>query len=124
MPAGLVLIIDDDESVSEILATQLQTIGYETCFARNGNEGIEKFKMHDRNLSLVIIDLAMPEKSGYEVLKELKWLNPGIPIIVCSGYINLTNGELKDLDVTAILSKPFKLSDLEKALLKAQIISG
>ncbi|MGM0600191.1 MAG: response regulator, partial [Candidatus Rifleibacteriota bacterium] len=66
--------------------------------------------------------LAMPEKSGYEVLKELKWLNPGIPVIICSGFVDLRSEELEELDISAVLSKPFQFSDLEKALLKAQII--
>ena len=122
MPVGSVLIIDDDEAISELLTTQLQMLGYETCLAQDGEQGIEKFKRLNRSLSLVILDLAMPEKTGYEVLQELKWLNPGIPVIVCSGFVDLSNDELKDLEIAAILPKPFKFSDLEKALLKAQII--
>ncbi|GAB4271778.1 MAG: hypothetical protein Kow0029_09720 [Candidatus Rifleibacteriota bacterium] len=120
-PAGSALIIDDDDAVSDVFLAQLDSLGFETFRAIECNRGLELFKRLHRNLSLVILDLTMPGKTGYELLKELRWLNPEIPVIICTGLDDISQ-ELEQYGVDVILKKPFQLSDVEKAILKARII--
>lgn len=119
-PAGSVLIVDDDVGVSEVLGDQLQTLGYEIFKAFDGVQGIELFKRLNRRLDLVVLDLSMPGKSGMEVLKELRWLNPEIPVIICTGMHEISE-DLSKYGVSTVLNKPFHLVDVEKALLKVHI---
>lgn len=121
-PAGLALIIDDEISIRELMCTFLEQLGYKAICAKNGVDGIKLFKKYVRQLKVVILDVVMPSIDGIDVLKELKWLNPEIPIIVCSGIrlkeLKLT---LKEHGVRLFLEKPFELEELEEALLKLQI---
>lgn len=121
-PAGTVLVVDDDEAVAEILCAQLESLGFATYQAGDGIAGIEMFKQLNSSLNLVILDLAMPGKSGKELLQELRWLNPEIPVMICTG-MNEINDDLSELGVSAIIRKPFRLEQLEEALVKAQIKS-
>lgn len=121
-PAGSVLVVDDDEAVAEILCAQLESLGFAAYQAGDGTAGLEMFKQLNSSLSLVILDLAMPGKSGKELLQELRWLNPEIPVMICTG-MNEINHDLSELGVSAIIRKPFRLEQLEEALVKAQLKS-
>lgn len=118
--AGTILVVDDDEIVAEILCAQLENLGYETVRAENGDAGLELFKQMNRNLSMIFLDLAMPGKSGIEMLRELRWLNPEIPVIICTG-MNEISPDLSRHGIAAVLKKPFRIEDVDKAVLKAQM---
>src|SRR5512143_3828408 len=83
-PAGLVLIIDDEAEIRESLQTLLDLEGYEVETAATGNEGLAR--AGDRPFDLVLLDLALPDKSGLQVLAELRELNQQLPVIVITAY--------------------------------------
>jgi PAS domain S-box-containing protein len=121
-PAGCALVIDDDENVREILADNIRMLGYEVFVAENGKEGIEVFKSQQRRLNIVLTDLVMPGMNGIEVIKEIRWMNPEIPVIVCTGIGSDEKGpELEKLGVSAVLEKPFSYKDLEKHFTRIQL---
>lgn len=121
-PAGCALVIDDDENVREILADNIRMLGYEVFVAENGKEGIEVFKSQQRKLNIVLTDLVMPGMNGIEVIKEIRWMNPEIPVIVCTGIGSDEKGpELEKLGVSAVLEKPFSFKDLEKHFTRIQL---
>jgi PAS domain S-box-containing protein len=119
-PAGAILVIDDEESVNELICGHLNMLGYQTFAAFDGKQAVEMFKSLNRKLSVVFLDLNLPCKSGYAILEDLRWLNPKIPVIVCTG-MSVAQDRLKNLDVSAVLNKPFKMVDIEKVLLQAQM---
>jgi PAS domain S-box-containing protein len=120
-PAGNALIIDDEQSVLDLICEQLKNLGFNTFTAINGKQGIELFKLHNHCLDIVVLDLALPGKTGFEVFQEFEWLNPKIPVIICTGMVEFSQ-ELKHCNNCVILNKPFQSSDLEKALFKARTL--
>lgn len=122
---GTVLVVDDEESVREILADQLAQLGYDSVLAMNGRQGLELFKAQNHNLLMAIIDLSMPEMNGLELLKEIRWLNPEIPVVICSGLVlDATRKQLELLRISGILEKPFSIKDIEKLFLQIQLGNG
>ncbi len=121
--SGMVLVVDDEESVRELFSVNLRDMGYEVVSAENGLIGLEMFKQHNSKLSLVVLDLVMPEMRGDELLRKIRWLNPEIPVLICSGYISDNSRlELKKLGVSAFLEKPFiTRRDLEKVFVQIQL---
>ncbi len=120
--AGTALIVDDEESVREILSELLRELGYKTVLAENGGRGLELFKSLNDSLAVAIVDLTMPEMSGTEVVREIRWLNPEIPVILCTGMLfEDKKRELEKLGVAAFLEKPFTKSDLEKVFVKIKL---
>lgn len=80
--AKKILIIEDEESLVELLVTKLTKEGYEIETAYNGEDGygkIEKF-----NPDLILLDIVMPKMDGYEVLEKMKENNLKVPVIVIS----------------------------------------
>ena len=79
----------------------------------------------NKSLAVAIIDLTMPEMSGTELVREIRWLNPEIPVLLCTGMLfDDKKRELEKLGVAAFLEKPFTKSDLEKIFVKIRLKTG
>jgi len=81
---GRVLIIDDEMEIRESLETLLEFEGYEVDSAPNGAQGLAK--LGDRPFDLVLLDLALPDRNGIELLPEIRSLDPQISVIMITAY--------------------------------------
>jgi len=79
-----ILIVEDEEIMYNLLQRKLTKEGYEVSVAKNGNEGLEKMK--ETKPDLILLDIIMPQKGGFEVMEEMKKNESlkDIPIIVIS----------------------------------------
>jgi DNA-binding NtrC family response regulator len=85
MPAqGSVLIIDDEAEIRESLQTLLEMEGYDVESADNGEDGLTR--LGERAFDLVLLDLALPGKSGIEILPEIRAVDPQISVIMITAY--------------------------------------
>jgi CheY-like chemotaxis protein len=84
MPAGTVLVVDDDEAIRETVNDVLSDEGYTVLLAENGEQALQHLK--ERHPSVVLLDLMMPVMSGWEVLEVLENREDlaDIPIVVVS----------------------------------------
>jgi DNA-binding NtrC family response regulator len=81
---GCVLIIDDEAEIRESLQTLLEFEGYEVETAANGVQGLSK--LGDRPFDLVLLDLALPDRNGLELLPEIRAIGPQISVIMITAY--------------------------------------
>lgn len=81
-----VLVIDDEETVRQVVQKMLQSQGYRVICARDGEEGLEIYKKRHLEISMVMLDLTMPKLSGEETLRELQSINPKVQVLLTSGY--------------------------------------
>lgn len=79
-----ILLVDDEESIQIVYREEFEDDGYEVISALNGKEGLEKFKTELPDI--VILDIQMPGVNGIEVLRQMKMLNPAVPVILSSAY--------------------------------------
>jgi two-component system response regulator HydG len=107
----LILVIEDDQTMREGIATVLGKSGYKVVSAENGLVGAEQFRTLAPHL--VITDLKLPGKSGMELLQEFQTLRPETPIILISafGTIDLAVNALK-LGARDFIAKPFSIDEL------------
>lgn len=106
-----VLVVEDDPWIRSLMADLLAGEGYEVIQAPDGKEGLRAAS--DRDPDVILLDLAMPEKSGLDVLHELKSSKPtqDIPVLVVSAYAMLMMGsDARRAD--GVIQKPFDLADL------------
>jgi CheY-like chemotaxis protein len=82
-----ILICDDDDLLREFYSRVLKTQGYNTVVATNGDEGIEVLENPDYEISLAVVDLLMPIRTGWELIEYMKGQDSlkHIPIIAVSG---------------------------------------
>ena len=79
-----ILLVDDEESIQIVYKEEFEDEGYKVISALNGEEGLEKFQQEKPDL--VILDIRMPGMSGIEVLRQMKMVNPAVPVILSSAY--------------------------------------
>ncbi|PCJ55031.1 MAG: response regulator [Candidatus Hydrogenedentota bacterium] len=114
-----ILIIEDDQSMREIMAELLALDNYETVLAADGDVGVETYRQEHPDL--VITDLIMPNKDGVMVVQELKEEFPEARIMVISGTQDLSKfSEAVKFNANRILTKPFETDQLLDAV--AQLI--
>ena len=78
-----ILVIEDDEDIRHLIREILISVGHDITEAENG---LEVNDLHKANpFDLIITDIVMPEKEGFEVIKDFKKTDPDLPIIVISG---------------------------------------
>ncbi len=84
MGAKRVLIVDDQESMRDMLADLLDMMGHEPESVEGAHQALER--LQNENIDLVITDLNMPEMDGMELMKRIKERTPQLPVIVITGY--------------------------------------
>ncbi len=122
---GEALIVDDEDAVRTTLSAMLESFGFTVLAAANGREAIHLFETHHRQLKFVLLDLTMPVLSGEECHVEFVRIDPTVPVIFISGYMEQ---ELADRfhghPVAGFLQKPFRMEALEKLIGKVLSSSG
>jgi DNA-binding response OmpR family regulator len=109
-----ILIVDDDRMVLESTQVYLETQGFSTLCAKDGNEALDLFNKHSADLAL--IDIFMPNKGGFETIMSM---HKNVPIIAMSGVSSHRFEPLsfaQSLGATSTLSKPFHPKDLLDAI--------
>lgn len=106
-----ILVIEDKESMRDMLRQTLEAEGYQVVPAKDGAEGIKK--LADESIGLVLTDLKLPKKDGFEVLKAVKADSPLLPVIVMTAYgtIETAVRAVKD-GAYDFLTKPFDTDHL------------
>ena len=109
---GSVLIIDDEAEIRESLETLLQLEGYAVASAASGREGLAM--IGERSFDVVLLDLALPDKSGMDVLAEMRLLNAQQAVIMVTAYGTVENAvRAMQFGATNFIQKPW---DNEKLL--------
>ena len=113
-----ILLVEDDNNFGSILRDYLTLHSYETTLARNGIEGLEKFRKH--NYDLCILDVMMPFKDGFSLASDIRAINDEVPLIFLTAK-SLKEDVIKGFKIGAddYLIKPF---DSEILLFKIKSI--
>src|SRR5947199_9070159 len=109
---GSILIIDDEAAIRESLETLLAIEGYSVETARTAEEGLAMLAASPRDL--VLLDFALPDRNGIDVLEEIRQRNPGLPVIMITAYGTVENAvKAIQAGATNFIQKPW---DNEKLL--------
>ncbi len=117
---GTVLLVEDEESVREMAADLLTSLGFSVIEAKDGIEAVEVFRRRRDEIRFVLCDLTMPRMNGWETLTALRKLEPGIPVILASGYDEayVMAGDHPEWP-QVFLGKPYKFKGLSDAISQA-----
>src|ERR1700734_2135603 len=114
LPKGRILVIDDEADIRESLETLLELEGYTVELAQNGNDGVHRAE--GASYDLILLDLMIPDRSGMEVLREIRERDTETPVFMITAYGSV------EVAVTALkngandyFSKPW---DKEKLLIE------
>jgi DNA-binding NtrC family response regulator len=117
------LVIDDDQHVRAMMREMLERDGHQVREADDGTRGVEAFTREPADL--VVVDLYMPEQGGWDTIRALQAVSPGLPFVIVSGGGALegvrrgTTGTLdavRDVAAYRVLRKPFEWKVLSSAV--------
>jgi DNA-binding NtrC family response regulator len=118
---GTALVIEDEDVIRKSVEKILKSAGYNVLSAVNGVQGLDHFKKHHKDISVVLLDMVMPKESGKQVFIEMRKINPDVRVILMSGFRKDQRvQEVLMMGVKSFLQKPFNqdelLSTVEKTL--------
>jgi len=113
----MILLVDDEEMIVNVGEQMLDRLGYTVIIAKGGKEAIELYKENQEKIDMVILDMIMPDVDGKMAYEKLKEINPGIKVLLSSGYsVTGQAQEILDKGCNGFIQKPFNLKDLSLKL--------
>ncbi len=110
-----VLAVDDEEHILGVLTDMLESFGHSVDVASSANQAIGMFKRD--GYDLVFADIKMPGKSGWELLEELRGIDPDVPVVFVTGSIGEgTTKKALERGAIACVHKPFHMQEIKKVL--------
>jgi two-component system, cell cycle sensor histidine kinase and response regulator CckA len=114
-----ILVVDDDEGIREVLDLWFRHQGYDVWLAATGLEAVDLYKQHRDAISVVLMEVNMPEMDGPQTLRAMRQLNPQ----VCCCYMSADpNGGAKNgvlgMGEEEVLRMPFRLIELDAIVWK------
>jgi DNA-binding response OmpR family regulator len=103
-----ILIVEDDHSLRELLATFLEAAGYSVIQARDGEEAVAMFNVHRASIALVLTDMGLPKLGGWELFQQLRRIDPKAKVVMASGYMNPSiRNDMLEAGALDFIQKPY-----------------
>ncbi|HEY3400503.1 MAG TPA: response regulator [Geothrix sp.] len=105
---GLVLVVDDDETVRAVARQALELKGFRVLEAQDGQEAVDLVREQGPVIRVVLLDMTMPRMSGEEAFREMRRIHPDIPVILSSGYNEVeAMGRFMGKGLKGFIQKPY-----------------
>ena len=113
-----ILLVDDEDMIIDVGREILKTLGYKVLQARDGKEALEIVKKgHTSSPDLIILDMIMPGMGGGEVYDRMKEIDPGVKVLLSSGYsIDGRATEILERGCNGFIQKPFSMKHLSQKI--------
>jgi signal transduction histidine kinase len=117
--SGTILIAEDERALRRLSATVLGQAGYRSLEAADGQQALDMFTVHSRQIVMVITDVVMPRMGGIELAARLRKNHPELPILFVTGYVEQSDALHESAGDTPVLLKPFSPEALLRAVATA-----
>ncbi len=112
-----VLVVDDEESIAEMISRMLGRLGYEVVTRTSSIEALELFRKRPTKFDLVITDMTMPNMTGKELAQRIRETRGDIPIILCTGFSELmSEHQAKTIGIQAFIMKPVLREEMARTI--------
>lgn len=112
----LILLVDDDPLIRSLGKELLEHLGYKVEAARDGREAKDLYRRLGQ-VDLVILDYYLPDRDGLQVLQDLQALDPGVRVLVASGFFSSQEvARIKEMGAAGFIYKPYRLAELESRI--------
>ena len=113
------LLVDDDPAIVGLEKSVLETLGYHVTGVTSSHEALQVFQASPRDFDLLLTDMTMPGLTGVELSLRVHAIRPEIPIVLCSGFSELIDGDkAKAIGIQAYLMKPVLRKEMAETIRK------
>jgi CheY-like chemotaxis protein len=114
------LIVEDEEMLSDLLRGSLEALGYTVITASNGDQAMSIYESLGEDIDLVISDLGLPGISGRDLFLKIRALRPDARVVIATGYLDPgTRTELLSLGAKGVIQKPYLPDEVAQAIREA-----
>jgi CheY-like chemotaxis protein len=118
-PGTTILLVEDEYAVREFVRAVLEQSGYVVVAATDGEQGLAEFAAAPDRFALVLSDVIMPNRTGPELVEQIRLIRPEVPVIFMSAYTGGTcSTPIEMPSDVALLEKPFSLDQLVKVVIR------
>ncbi|HBU69085.1 MAG TPA: hypothetical protein DEE98_01745 [Elusimicrobia bacterium] len=112
-----VLVIEDEDGVRRFAVRVLSMAGFAVYSAENAKKAMDLYNQENGKFDLIFSDVILPDKNGFQVVTELRSMNPALPVILCSGYTDekVSEKNIRDGGFD-FLQKPYSMEQLISAV--------
>ncbi len=115
--SGIVLVVDDEESVRALAKMGLERAGFRVFLAEDGREAVRVFQARADEIRAVVLDMTMPHMDGEETYRALRRVDPNVRVILSSGYSEQSvTGRFAGKGLAGFIQKPYRPSELVEKL--------
>ncbi len=105
---GRVLVVDDEAPIRRLYVRWLAAMGFATVEAEGGKEAVDAFTSDTLGFDLVLLDMIMPDVSGFHTFELLREIDPTVRVVLCSGYrVDRQATIIMEAGAAGFLQKPF-----------------
>jgi two-component system, cell cycle sensor histidine kinase and response regulator CckA len=108
-----ILVADDEEMMRQLIVEVLDSDGYRVIPVEDGEKALDIYRQRAEEIDLVILDMVMPRMGGPEAFRQLKEINPGVKVLLSSGYSQ--DGQAQQIikeGVLGFIQKPYAINEL------------
>lgn len=114
---GTILLVDDEEIITDVGKEMIERLGYRVLIAENGTQAVDIFKDRWEEVDLVILDLRMPGISSETTYDRFKEIDPSVKVLLSTGWSEDDRVEaLLKSGCNAIITKPFNIQQLSEKI--------
>jgi two-component system, cell cycle sensor histidine kinase and response regulator CckA len=118
--APVILLVDDDLNILSLGQEILECLGFQVLIAADGNKALEIYQAQKPEIDLIVLDYLLPRMDGYEILLQLRRINPQAKVIMASGFFEHAEMEkLRQAGAAGLIHKPFRAIQLEGQIKQA-----
>ena len=120
-----ILVVDDEAVLRQLLQTVLQRKGFTVWLAEGGRAALEVYQERQASVSVVLMDVRMPDMDGPQTLAALQRINPAVACCFMTGYAGeYTPESLLALGAIRLFDKPFRVEDMAQTLWQTAQLAG
>ena len=108
-----ILIVEDEAYMLRLLVRFFSRHAYRVLQAADGEQAVDLYRHHGKEIDAVLLDVRLPHKGGEQVFREMKLMNPGVKVIMASGFLEpKTKSDMALAGVKRFVDKPYVLTDV------------
>jgi DNA-binding response OmpR family regulator len=108
MEKEMILLVEDEEILSELLKLVFEEDGYRVVTASDGEEAVEIFRQKKNEIGIVLTDMGLPILGGWEMFEKLRGIDPNVKVILASGFVDAEmKNEVMKKGAKDFIQKPY-----------------